>query len=276
MLKSSTNCIRSSGLTWHSAQYLITHLGLLLRVSRNEVAARYAGSLLGIGWALLAPLAILTVYAVVYLYIFAVRPAQMSSLQYVLYMFAGLVPFMMTGEALNGGVSSVVVNKSVLNNTVFPIDLAPAKPVLISQTIPLIGFATIIMLSFLTGTIASSVFFLPFIWGLQVLWLVGLNWILSLIHVVFRDLQYLIGILLMMVLIASPIAYTPDMVPASLRTIITLNPFAYFVIAYQKVLVLGEVPHWYEWVSLGAMSLGMFTVGGWLFAKGKRVLIDYA
>jgi lipopolysaccharide transport system permease protein len=240
------------------------------------MAAKYAGSLLGIGWALVAPLAILAIYAVVYLYIFAVRPAHMTSFEYVLYMFAGLVPFLMAGEALNGGVSSVVVNKSVLNNTVFPIDLAPVKPVLISQAVSLVGFVTIVVLSVLTGKVMWTFLILPFVWGLQVLFLVGLNWILSLIHVVFRDLQHVMGILLMIVLIASPIAYTPDMVPASLKPMIVLNPFAYFVIVYQKVLVLGEAPRWWEWVSLLVLSVGSFVIGGWLFAKGKRALIDYA
>lgn len=240
------------------------------------MAARYAGSLLGVGWALVAPLAILAIYAVVYLYIFAVRPTQMSPLEYVLYMFAGLVPFLMSGEALNGGVSSVVANRSVLNNTVFPIDLAPVKPVLMSQAVSIVGFATIVLLSAATGRVTWAILAWPLLWGLQVLFLVGLNWILSLIHVVFRDLQYAMGILLMIMLIASPIAYTPDMVPLTLKPLILLNPFAYFVIAYQKVLVLGQLPHWWEWAALVILSCGIFVSGGWIFAKGKRVLIDYA
>ncbi len=240
------------------------------------MAGRYAGSILGVGWALVAPLAILAIYAVVYLYIFSVRPTQMTPLQYVLYMFSGLVPFLMMGESLNGGVSSVVTNKSVLNNTVFPIDLAPVKPVLISQAVSLVGFSTIVFFAAATKQLSWTVVMLPLVWALQVLFLIGVNWILSMIHVIFRDLQYVIGILLMIMLIASPIAYTPDMVPGSLRPLILLNPFAYFVIAYQQVLVLGRAPSGVQWLSLLLMSLGMFALGGWVFSKGKRALIDYA
>ena len=260
----------------HSAKYLVSHFGLLLRVCRTELAARYAGSLFGVGWAVLAPLAILAVYAVVYLYIFAVRPTEMTPLQYVLYIFAGLVPFLMMAEALSGGVTAVVANKSVLNNTVFPIDLAPVKPVLMSQTISLVGFMTIIALLATTQRLVWTVILLPVVWASQLLFLIGVNWVISMIHVVFRDLQYVIGILLMIMLIASPIAYSPDMVPGSLKPLILLNPFAYFVIAYQHVLVLGTAPSFWEWTALFGLSMGAFGLGGWIFASGKRTLIDYA
>ena len=72
--------------------------------------------------------------------------------------------------------------------------------------------------------------------------LIGVNWILSLLNVVFRDIQNILTPVLMMMLIISPIAYTPEIVPDSLRPLILLNPFAYFVVAYQQVIVLGIYP----------------------------------
>jgi lipopolysaccharide transport system permease protein len=113
------------------------------------------------------------------------------------------------------------------------------------------------------------------VWSSHVLFLAGVNWILSLLNVVFRDLQNLIGALLMILLIASPIAYRPEMVPEQLHPLIALNPFAYFVIAYQDVLVLGRVPSLTDGAILGLISLGTFGLGSWFFPRAKRVLIDY-
>ena len=62
-----------------------------------------------------------------------------SAWEYVIFIFSGLVPYLMTAEALVTGVTSVIANKSVLNNTVFPIDLAPVKAVLTSQATMLVG-----------------------------------------------------------------------------------------------------------------------------------------
>jgi lipopolysaccharide transport system permease protein len=126
-------------------------------------------------WLLLYPFVVLGIYAALYVFIFQVRPQQMTPTEYVLYMFSGLVPFMMTSESLSSGVTAVVANKSVLNNTVFPIDLAPIKPVLLSQGISIVGFFTIVLAAALIQKLKWTATLLPVIWSLQILFLVGLN-----------------------------------------------------------------------------------------------------
>ncbi len=259
----------------HSAQHLGTHYRLLWRITRNELTTRYAGSIFGLGWSVLTPLMMLAIYAVVYLLIFRVHVPGLSSARYVLFIFSGLVPFLMTSEALSIGVVSVVANKAVLSNTVFPIDLAPAKAVLLSQVTMVVGIAVILLASILTRTLPWTVILLPVLWGLHVLALTGLLWILSLINLVFRDLPNLINLLLMMIMILSPIAYTPDMVPASLKPVLILNPMAYFVVAYQQTLILGRLPGVGNVLVLTVLSVGLFAIGGYFFARAKPVFIDY-
>jgi lipopolysaccharide transport system permease protein len=259
----------------HSGRFIWSHRRLLARVTRGELGARYAGSLLGPVWAVVAPALILGVYAVVYMLIFRVRVTGLDSAGYVLYIFAGLVPYLACAEAVSTGVSSVITNKSVLNNTVFPIDLAPVKAVLLSQTTMATGLAITVGGVLLTGRAHWTVLLVPIVWLLLVMSVIGINWIISLLNVVFRDLQNLVTALLMVMLIVSPIAYTSSMVPDSLRGIILVNPFAYFVIAFQKLLVLGEAPSTVQWVVLVSMSLAFFAIGGWFFTRTKPVLVDY-
>ena len=258
-----------------SASLLIKHRGLLFRVTRNELASRYAGSLLGIGWAVLAPLLLIFIYAVVYLVIFRVKVPGLSAASYVVYIFSGLIPFLATSEAISLGVPSVIANKAVLNNTVFPIDLAPVKAVLLSQVTMVVGMGTILVGAIVTGTIAWTMLLVPLIWMLQVIALIGLNWILALLNVVFRDLQNLITVILMLLMVVSPIAYTPDMVPPNLVVIILLNPFAYFVTAYQSTVVLGELPTIANLLALFVIAIGLFMLGNWMFSRAKRVVTDY-
>ena len=259
----------------HSAQYFATHHALLWRITRNELKTRYAGSIFGMGWAVLTPLLMIAIYAVVYLVIFRIQIPGLSSAQYVLFIFSGLVPFLMTSEAISLGVGSVVANKSVLSNTVFPIDLAPPKAVLLSQITMIVGLVVILTASIFTKTISWTIIFLPLLWGLHLLALTGLLWILSLINLVFRDLMNLVNLLLMMIMILSPIAYTPEMVPASLKPILIVNPMAYFVVAYQKTLILGRLPGIWNMLVLIIFSVGLFGVGGYFFARAKHVFIDY-
>ncbi len=259
----------------HSGHYLLTHRGILWRVTRNELAARYAGSVLGISWALLTPLVMIAIYAVVYLVIFQVRAPGLTPGQYVLFIFAGLVPFLMTSEAVAIGAGSVIANKAVLSNTVFPIDLAPPKAVLLSQVTMIVGVIGILLAAAFVGSLSWTVLVLPVVWGLHIMALTGVVWVLSLVGLVFRDMQNVVQLLLLIMMIASPIAYTPAMVPSGLRVLLILNPLAYFVTAYQHVLVLGTLPSWPLSIVLTVMSVGLFLLGGVFFARAKLALIDY-
>ena len=259
----------------HSGRFLLSHGILLCRVTMNDLRGRHAGSLLGTGWTLLSPLLILCLYAVVYLFVFKVRVPGLDSLGYVLYVFAGLTLYLMTAEALSTGVGSIVANKFLLSTGTLPIDLAPVKAVLSSQGTMLAGIALVVAGSLVRGSLPWTALLFPVLWALYVLGLVGLLWFLSLLHLVFRDLQNILILLLTVTLIASPIAYTPSMVPGLLRPLILLNPFAYWVTAFQEVLVLGTLPSPLHALSLVVMSLGSFAAGGAFFSRAKRVLIDY-
>ena len=258
-----------------SAYLLFKHRALLWRVTRSELAGRYAGSLLGIGWSVVSPLLLIIIYAAVYLIIFQVRVPGLSPEGYVIYVFSGLVPFLATSEAIALGVPSIITSKAVLNNTVFPIDLAPVKAVLLSQVTMVVGISVIVLGAFLTQTISWTILLVPAIWFLQIMALIGLNWILALLNVVFRDLQNLISAILMLLMVVSPIAYTPEMVPPNLVAIIFLNPFAYFVTAYQSTIVLGKIPNVFNLVALLVIAIGLFVLGNWIFSRAKRVVTDY-
>ena len=259
----------------HPARYLLSHGSLLLRVTWNDLRTKYAGSVLGISWVVVAPAVLLSLYGVVYLLIFRVQVPGLGGSGYVLYIFAGLVPYLMTAEALSAGVGSIIVNRGVLNSTVFPIDLAPVKAVLAAQGSMLVGLVVTVIGVVAVGRATWNILFLPLVWVLQVIALIGVTWVLSLVNIVLRDLQNLVTLLLVMLMIASPIAYTPAMVPASLKLIILLNPFAYFVLTYQRILVLGQAPDPTTALVLVGSSVALFVAGGWLFARVKSVMMDY-
>lgn len=258
-----------------SARYLVSHRRLLWRITKNEVRAKYAGSHFGMAWAFLAPLLILVIYAIVYLGIYHSRATNLNTRQYVVYIFTGLVPYLMTAEALAVGVSSVIANKAVLNNTVFPIDLAPVKAALAAQFTMIVGAAVVVVGTAATHRLHWTIVLYPLVWLLNVLWLIGVNWFISLLNVVFRDLQNLVNSVLMLMLIISPFAYTPDEVPSQLKILLAANPFAYFVVAYQQVVVLGLVPSLAHALVMVVLSVGTFCAGSWFFARAKPVIIDY-
>ena len=247
----------------------------MYRITRTELSARHAGSLLGAAWVFVGPLLILAIYGVVYTQIFRFQPPGLTQQAYVLYIFAGLVPFLSTAESLNVAVGSVAASKAVITNTVFPIDLIPVKAVLMSLGTMLVGLVTVLVGSAATGELAATAPLLVPLVALHYLALIGVAWVISLLNVVMRDMQNLIAALLLVLLIASPIAYTPEMVPSTLQPLLDANPFSYYVRAYQDVLVLGEIPSVGVLAGVLLSTAVMFCAGSWLFHRARRVIVDY-
>ena len=259
----------------HSSVHLLRNRTVLWNVSRNELRARYAGSLLGVAWTMLAPLSLLAIYATVYIVILRVSIPSLGPVQYAIFIFAGLVPFMMNAEALSAGVSSVLANASVLNNTVFPIDLVPVKAVLLSQAVMVAGMSVVLVGALTAGLLSWTAILLPVIWILHVIALVGLSWCLSLLTIVVRDMSYAVTLLIAALYVLSPIAYTREMVPPALAPLIWLNPLAYYIMSYQDVLVRGRIPAFAQIIAMLAISSVLFGLGGWFFSRAKRVMVDY-
>jgi ADP-heptose:LPS heptosyltransferase len=91
-----------------------------------------------------------------------------------------------------------------------------------------VGMAVTVVGSALVGTLRWTAVLLPVIWAMQAVGLMGIVWFISLLNVIFRDIQNFLTPILMMMLIISPIAYTPEIVPQSLKPLILLNPGAQY------------------------------------------------
>jgi lipopolysaccharide transport system permease protein len=242
----------------------------------SELRYRTAGTSFGLLWLVLTPLLLLTAYSIVYLVIFRVRPAHMTEIQYVAYLFCGLVPFLALSEAMLAGLGSLSASQALLSSTVFPAEILPLRAVIASQS----GFAAGILLLLVAAIWVGkpTVFWLLLIplAILQVLFAVGLAWILSITNLVLRDLQHVMSFVITLLMVLSPIAYTPEMLPAALRPLIWMNPFAYFVLAYQQLLMHGTPPSAWQMAALTGLGLGVYHLGYAFFSRMRSVVADYA
>ena len=256
---------------------LLYHQRRLITTSTAaEIRRKYAGFLLGGWWLVLSPLLMLAVYVVLYLYILRLQPAHLTREQYVLFMFCGLVPYFSIADGLTAGMGALLANRSILKSTVFPGEILPVRSVLASAVSFAIGLALLLAGAAAAGRVTPWLLALPVVAALQVLFVIGLAWVLSLVVMVLRDLQNVIGFVLMALLLISPIAFTPDMLPAALRWVLWANPLSYFMLAYQSLLVHGTAPDAGVLAVIAAVSLSTFVAGHAFFAAARRVILEYA
>ena len=258
---------------WRSA---VRHRALLLATSKVELRRRYAGSVLGLLWLLAGPLFLITIYAVIYLVVFRFRPAEMNEIDYVFYILSGLVAFLGFSEALQAGTTSLTANREILLNTVFPAELVPLRAVLVSSTTMLVGVAAVIVGCAGFGKLEPIALLAPVILLAQTMFVAGIGWIFALANLVVRDVQQILVYVTIILLVASPIAYLPSMLPSSLAVLIYANPLSYYVIALQHVIVLGIWPPLPVLIVGGVLAVGAFSLGFLVFARAKQAIFDYA
>lgn len=255
-------------------QVIYSHRLILLATVYRDIRVRYAGSLLGLGWLLAYPLLLLGTYAAVYLCIFKVRLGLFEADEYVVLIFCGLIPFLGFSEALVSGVTSISGNANLVRNTLFPVELLPVKAVLTSQCTQLAGLSMLLVVLAVMGKLGLPFLLILPIWLCQVSFSIGLGWILGSLNIFVRDLQTIAGVAVMLLMMLSPIAYTPEMVPNALRPLLALNPLAHFIAAYQKCLMLNTVPAWSDWLVLVCLAVGSLALGYFVISRLKTIVAD--
>jgi lipopolysaccharide transport system permease protein len=260
-----------------SLRVIAAYRGRIFEGISQDVEQRYLGSVIGIGWTALFPVLQLGIYATLYTIIFKIRPAGLTEMGYVLLVFSGLVPLMAFNDALTAAIGSLSANKNLLLNTVFPAELIPLRSALAAHVPNLFGLAIAMLLGFGLGrTSWQAILLVPLFWVLLLMFAIGLGWILSLVSLVARDIQHGIGLVIMLLFTLSPFAYTPEMVPATLKPLIYLNPLSYFVLTFQQLICYGTWPAPGAAIGAIVLAIGSFLTGFVIFQRSKYVFFDYA
>ncbi len=243
----------------------------------TDIRVRYVGSVFGLAWNVIFPIAQLGLYTVIYVYIFKIRPASLTEYQYVALVFSGLVPLLSFNEALMSATSSLTAHRSLLFNTVFPAELLPVRAAVATQVPTLIAMLVTLTAGYaLSDTNWRAPLLVPVLWLLLLMSAIGVGWILSLVSLVARDIQHGLGLVMLALFILSPFAYTPDMVPEGLRAILYFNPLSYYVLAFQQVICYGRWPDTYVLATAVTISMVTFFAGFAFFRRAKFAFFDYA
>ena len=253
---------------------IFRHRKILFSTTLSEIRKKYAGSALGAVWAFLYPLLFLGVYALIYAFVLGVSYPNLTTAEYILVIFCGLIPFLGFSEAINTGTQSVTANSGLIKNTMFPIDLIPVRTVFCAQLTHGAGIIILLvaLLVMRKWTIMTPIIMI--IWLFQIMMEVGVVWILSSINVVMKDLQNVISIIVIMLMMISPIAYPVSAVPENLRVFMVINPIYSFIIASQEVLLHGDMPEVSVWLGMFIWGPCLFLLGYQFFIKMKRVFVD--
>jgi len=248
---------------------------VLLASARVELQKRYAGSLLGPFWTVLYPLLFLSVYLFLWLVVFRVRfSPTTSALDYVLFVFGGLVPYLFLVESVTSAAVSIRQNIHLVKGVIVPVELIPTRAVLVALAAHAVGLCLVIALSIGNGSLSWHVAWLPGVLALQIVAVAGVAWIVAALGVLIPDTAYLVNLATMLLMFVSPIAFKPEMVPERFRAVVWLNPVSYMTDAYRAALLGASVPVSSLLVfAVGAVAA--FAVGATFCWRFKNFIVDF-
>lgn len=243
---------------------------LYVLVARN-LKVRYRGSFLGVYWSLLNPMLMTGAYTAIFGTAFASYYGN-SIFNYVLAVFTGLLVINFFSASTSQALWSVVNNGSLLNKIRLPVSVFPVSIIAANVFQLAVGVLPLLVLMTLVNS-KSLVNVLALLLPLLALSLVctGVGFLASALFVFFRDLPYFYELIVFVMWLSSPIFYPSAIVPASVKSILVLNPLLPVIESIRQISLSAALPE-FSLIGQSLLSGVIMLVIGWSCFHGWRHL----
>jgi lipopolysaccharide transport system permease protein len=250
--------------------YLLPYKDLIKNLVSRDFKTRYKRSYLGILWSLVNPLLLIIVYTLAFDYIMKIRVKN-----FPMFFMCGYLPWSYLSSSLMIALSSLSDSGYLIKAVYFPREILPLSIVISCLFHFLITFIFVFPILLIYGYVPhGSYLVLPVIILLQTIFIFGLSLFLSSIHVFFRDLRYILDVLLMAWFWVTPIAYPMSLIPDPYLSLYQLNPMTLFATAYREVLLEGVLPMTGHWVTILLATVGSLGLGYLAFSRINKRLAE--
>ncbi|MGV8896781.1 MAG: ABC transporter permease [Rhodoglobus sp.] len=261
--------------TFSSIANIFQHREMLNLLVRRDLKSRYKDSALGFVWTLIRPLTQLLIY---YIVIGKFLRAAEGIPDFAVYVFTGLTAYSLFSETVSGATASIVGNSGLIKKVYLPREVFPLASVGAALFNFMIQIGILLVASIFFGVFPASVEILYAIPSLLVLLVYGtaIGLLLSAVNVYLRDVAYLLEVVLLVMLWASPILYSWSMAKSVLGESIALqiytnNPVTLAVLGFQRAFwISGHESA--EYPDQLLLRLGVaFVIGAGLLIASQRV-----
>jgi lipopolysaccharide transport system permease protein len=256
---------------------LVKDAPLALTLIRRGIEQRYRGSVLGVLWAFLTPLLMLTVFTLVFGVIFQSRWAGQTDniYQFAIVLFAGITTYTLFSEVVGGAPVLIAAQPNLVKKVVFPLEILPVIAVGEALFQALIAYGLLIVMNTVFGQgFHFSCLALPLLLIPLLLTALGVSWFLAALGVFVRDISQFIQPLLTALLFMSAVFYPVSSLPESIRGAMVYNPIAIAIEMVRNALVFGTLPDGQTLAGSLVVSLIIATLGYMFFQKTKRGFAD--
>ncbi|HVJ26634.1 MAG TPA: ABC transporter permease [Vicinamibacterales bacterium] len=268
--------IRPANSAWPN---VTTHLrrlfeyGDLLRtLSIHRINVRYRQTLLGVAWAVVQPLLMMTVFALVFS-----RMARIPSegMPYALFAYTALLPWTFFSTAVTNATGSLVNHSALITKVYFPREILPITYVIAAFFDFAIGLAALagLMLWFNVPITLAILYLVPVV-VLLAAWILAVSLIVSAAQVRWRDVGVAMPVFVQILMFVSPVIYPLGVVPDAWRPWYLLNPMAGIINAFRDVLLRAQFPDLMPLAYSAAVTACALPLAYLVFKRAEATMAD--
>jgi len=241
--------------------YLIENLIL------KDFRIRYRNMSLGMLWSLVNPLVMMGVLTFVFTRVFSKNPIP----HFPVFVLCGMIPFNFFSIAWISGTTSIVDNAGLVKRVPVPREIVPITTVLANCVHLLVQIALLLALVYFFYGINRQWFWLPVVWGLEIVFVSGLALLSSAVNVYIRDTRYIVESANTVLFWLVPIIYDLNTVDQKYHEIYEINPLAAVVLTMRRILLNAEAPDGptHTLWKLAAVSFTVLAAGMLIFHRLK-------
>ena len=245
---------------------------------QRQVTRSYRRSYLGLSWILLSPLVWVLFLSLIFSEAVGIRTRDIieyPNLNFGLYLYCGLLPFLAFSEAMNKGMNSIRGSRGLIQKVIFPMEILPFTNTIASMIDKFFGVGALVIAVLLFGRdLHWTALALPLVVFLQVLFILGLTYIMAVLGTYLPDLGEIMRPFIRGMFFLTPIIWTPDRLPEDIRWVADYNPLAWLVNAYRDTVLFGTLPGALSTLYFSLFSVALFVVGFALFNRLKGGFAD--
>ena len=239
---------------------------VLANFVNQELTVKYKRSALGFFWSLLNPMATMIISSVVFGSIM-----RFDLKDFVVFLYAGMLPWNFFGMSSDFCGVSILNNEGFIKKIYLPKLVFPLSTVCAQFINMLFSMIALFFFMLILGAkVTASLMFLPVAFALMFLWTLGFSMLMATVNVYFRDMRYIMSVIMNAWYYLTPILYPITSIPEKLRIIFYLNPGYYLIDMFRSPIYYNTFPEVFNITIAILCAILVFFVGLFCFYKKEK------
>lgn len=238
------------------------------------IKARYAQSAIGIGWAVIQPLASMVVFTVIFGRLVGVSS---DGEPYAIFAFVALVPWTYFSNALTQATLSLSADANIISKIYFPRMIVPLSAVAARLVDFAIALVLLVVLLLAFGEVPNAgILVLPLLIAMMILTAAGLGLWLTALSIQYRDVNHAATFMVQLLMYAAPVVYPASLVPERFQLLYALNPMVGVIEGFRAALLGSRAMPW-DLIGIGLAVTAVVALGGmFYFRRKEHIFADVA